>query len=115
MGVYPEYTFEGLDGSQYRTPPIHLDAFVAVVSEPGLQRRVTYTMTERAEIRDNCYCCSCGDREGSDAACRNHGFAGQRPCETHNMPGQEWGDEASSELEGSMPESVQAERAKRNR
>lgn len=57
------------------------------------------------ENRTTCYCCSCGDREGSDPYCRNHGWAGTRPCEQHGMSGKVDDD-------GVMPVSVQQKRAK---
>jgi hypothetical protein len=35
-----------------------------------------------------CWCCTCGDREGSDAYCRNHGATfGERPCDIHGVQG----------------------------
>lgn len=58
--------------------------------------------------RTNCYCCSCGEREGSDMACRNHGTGhAERACEAHGMPGSAWdfGDDDPSN--GIMPASVQ--------
>lgn len=55
--------------------------------------------------RTNCFCCSCTDTGASDPYCRNHGFAGERPCEDHKMPGQ-------VDEEGRMPASVQSQRAK---
>lgn len=53
--------------------------------------------------RTMCFCCSCGDH--LDIYCRNHGFAGLRPCEVHEMAGE--GDQDT----GEMPKSVQAHRA----
>jgi hypothetical protein len=53
--------------------------------------------------RLTCFCCSCGDF-GADPACRNHGYAGTRPCEKHGTPGSVWDDD------GTMPDSVQMER-----
>jgi hypothetical protein len=72
-------------------------------TEPGAvwQRTVTVTDWELAE-RTDCFCCSCGDYGSSDPYCRNHGFAGERPCETHELPG------AANE-DGVMPDSVQTE------
>lgn len=59
------------------------------------------------ENRDNCFCCSCSEteygQEVTDPYCRNHGYAGMRPCEKHDMPGQE-------DDEGVMPVSVQIKR-----
>lgn len=77
-----------------------------IVSEPGLEYRATLKPEDWTEVRTNCFCCSCGDMEGSDPACRNHGFAATRPCELHNMPGSPWDDD------GTMPESVQVARAR---
>lgn len=62
------------------------------------------------EERDDCFCCSCGEREGSDPACRSHGDYGKRPCEEHGMPGYTWEDEGGGDS-GVMPASVQAARA----
>lgn len=65
------------------------------------------------EERTNCFCCSCGDRL-NDPACRNHGFAGRRPCLEHDMPGSPWDDdmiygpgEKPADYKPEMPESVQ--------
>lgn len=55
---------------------------------PGLVevRHVTATPWATQE-RTDCFCCSC-PAGGVDHYCRNHGgSAGQRPCETHGMPG----------------------------
>lgn len=82
--------------------------------------RITRTRVYRGAPqveRTNCFCCSCNDYGdgliSSDPGCRNHGFAGTRPCEEHNMPGQEWDDfgiENDPDV-GKMPESVQVKRA----
>lgn len=56
--------------------------------ETGYELTRTVTATEWVETnRTDCYCCSCPEEGGADAYCRNHGFAGERPCETHNLPG----------------------------
>lgn len=65
------------------------------------------------EARYNCYCCSCnsdGDHFiTNDPACRNHGYAGKRPCELHGTPGTPWGAETEgTAIFGTMPMSVQA-------
>jgi hypothetical protein len=92
-----------------------------------VERRVTIeAIYERTVIetpwvevqRITCYCCSCGDREGSDPACRNHGFAAVRPCEEHGTPGSVWdadmGDgEPLPDWHDTMPESVQEVRKRR--
>jgi len=95
MGLYPEtsYKREG-------------DSLIVTTTEPGLVREETFVLASAMEERTECFCCSCGDR-GADAACRNHGFMGTRPCEVHNMPGVAWEDT------GEMPESVQAARLAR--
>lgn len=76
---------------------------------------IVETWIKICEIRDRyaCWCCSCGDREGSDPYCRNHGFAGTRPCEQHGMEGamvhpEDWDEEGPPH----MPESVQKARAR---
>lgn len=106
LGIYPErFT--------HSHKPITLDGryilgeqWVEEERTPGLIRTRDVHAGPWFETRTNCFCCSCGDREGSDAACRNHGYYGVRPCEKHGMPGYAW--EGTEE----MPESVQAERAR---
>ncbi len=109
MGIYPEYrkdkvqyTAGGLTWTEYR-------------ETPGLVEERTVTATSwSVKERTDCFCCSCDDeRPGSDPACRNHGWAAQRPCQTHNLPGQTWGDEAGPALDGVMPLSVQEYRNKK--
>jgi hypothetical protein len=80
------------------------------VSEPGLEWTATLKPEDWTEKRTNCFCCSRGDRDGSDPACRNHGFAAKRPCEAHGMPGSTW-EELDGSDSGEMPASVQAARA----
>lgn len=70
----------------------------------GLVRYRLIEATDAFTIRDNCYCCSCG--VNPDPYCRNHGFAGMRPCVEHDQPGQAGDD-------GVMPASVQAIRLAR--
>lgn len=109
MGIYRQVAFADaktgmpIDGLQYGPTR----AVTVTISEPGLEWTATIPAEAWTEKRDNCFCCSCGDNEGSDSACRNHGHAGTRPCELHNMPGSPWED--SDE----MPISVQQERARR--
>lgn len=83
-----------------------------------VERRVTLeAIYERTVIetpwvqvqRITCFCCSCGDRPGSDPACRNHGFAGLRPCEEHGTPGSVWDEDFENGPRG-MPDSVQVVR-----
>lgn len=90
MGIYPDERWERKSETEW----------VRVVTTPGLEVRETFQRTLRIENRDNCFCCSCPEY-GTDVYCRNHGWAGTRPCEDHNMPGQK--DE-----EGVMPGSVQS-------
>jgi len=71
------------------------------------------------EQRYNCFCCSCEESETwtyTDAACRLHGFAGKRPCDIHDLPGQVWGEElAGTPQFGKMPDAVTIERASHKR
>ncbi len=106
MGIYETYS----------KGPVTIDqetgslTWIEYQSWPGYKnsRTVTAGRWEECE-RTDCYCCSCeGDRPGSDAACRNHGWAAQRPCEKHNLPGQPWDEDAGPELDGKIPDSVQA-------
>ncbi len=106
MGIYPVTRRENVSRNHGQ------ETWTEVEETPGLVRRRTVVAHEWTEERTECFCCSCGDREGSDAACRNHGFAAKRPCERHNMPGSEWEDfgiEGDTSV-GTMPESVQAVR-----
>lgn len=90
MGIYPDHTFkDNRDGTVTET-----------WQTPGLTRTRVLS-GEWTETRTDCYCCSCPESGYSDPYCRNHGFAGERPCDVHNMPGVEDDD-------GVMPESVQA-------
>lgn len=104
MGIYPDEKYE----TQPNGVLLHRS------STPGLERVAVYVQIAYIENRTNCYCCSCPE-DGSDPACRNHGFAAVRPCEDHDMPGQPWGDEMGADWRGTMPESVQALRARRQR
>lgn len=52
--------------------------------------------------RVNCYCCTCTeshDRVNTDKHCRNHGFAGRRPCAVHNLPG-------DPDQDGTVPDAI---------
>lgn len=76
---------------------------LTITRDPGYGEIIVESWVKVCEIRDrqNCFCCSCGDREGTDVACRNHGWAAKRPCEMHEMPGTPWGEEmCSNDCEG---------------
>lgn len=78
---------------------------------PGVTMTREVTAGPWTEERTDCFCCSCyednyGTHEGSDPHCRNHGWAGRRPCKDHNMPG-------TADDDGDMPISVQAENARK--
>jgi len=109
MGIYPERSttgYERLDDGQER--------WTEIERTPGLNRRRTVVAQPWVDERTDCYCCSCGELEGSDAHCRNHGFDGRRPCELHQMPGQECHPEDFGvDGEPYMPASVQAYRDSR--
>lgn len=113
MGIYAERRWEDENGHRVSLPPRRTVPFVEVVSEPGVTWRRTLTPSDWVEERTDCFCCSCG--EGSDPACRNHGFAAQRPCDIHNLPGSEWDDFGieGDTLVGTMPEPVSVARGKR--
>lgn len=70
-----------------------------MVTIEAVYERVVWASDWRETERLACHCCTCDD-DGMDAACRNHGFYGQRPCDIHNLPGYTW--EGTDE----MPESV---------
>jgi hypothetical protein len=95
MGIYPDERWDKRGDS----------VVVHTYHVPGLTRVRVLEKVAEFEFRDNCYCCSCGER-GSDPYCRNHGFAGLRPCEAHDMPGQTDEDDV-------MPVSVQVARSDR--
>ena len=98
MGIYPVETFEQDPKTGWLKR--EYDDF------SGLKVTEYFEPVLRIEDRKDCFCCSCDEVEGSDAACRNHGHYGKRPCEEHNMPGFVWED--SDE----MPDSVQEVRRK---
>lgn len=109
MGIYETYS-KGPVTFDHQTG---VSTWTEYQEWPGYKnsRTVTATRWEECE-RTNCYCCSCcDDRQGSDAACRNHGWAAQRPCEKHKLPGQPWDDTGDPNYAGLMPDSVQAHRA----
>lgn len=91
MGIYPRYSKteekpldpQGVPGSVYTR------GWTEYREEPGVTYVRNIIATDWHEFqRDTCFCCSCEDEHtGSDVYCRNHGFAGERPCEVHNMPG----------------------------
>jgi hypothetical protein len=100
MGVYPHVSWkEERHGDQL--------LLVRTTTEPGLTVTEEFFRSSRVELRTDCYCCSCPEF-GGDPYCRDHGFAGERPCAEHEMPGTP--DEA-----GVMPVSVQMERKRRDR
>lgn len=109
MSIYPEYrkaNFKVADGG--------VQVWTEYRETPGLVEERTVTATGwTVKERTDCFCCSCDeDRPGSDPACRNHGWAAERPCETHSMPGSPW-DENAGDLDGKMPASVQQYRNQR--
>lgn len=71
--------------------------------EPGLSGTRIVAAGDWVLTRTDCFCCSCPESGSSDPYCRNHGFAGERSCDHHELPGQ-------ADEEGRMPESVQAHR-----
>lgn len=73
-------------------------------SAEGVYTR-TVSATEWEFKRTDCFCCSC--ESVLDPHCRNHGFDGERPCETHEQPGKM----ASLLNPPRLPESVQKQRA----
>lgn len=95
MGIYPDREFLPTK-----------DGYIEEVRTPGLIRRRALVAGPWTEVRSDCFCCSCPDDGGHDPYCRNHGFAGERPCQTHEMPGQ-------TDDMGVMPDSVEAVRARR--
>ena len=94
MGIYPEVVWEKVD-------EFHVKRTTTL---PGVVKTETYALVASITVRDDCFCCSCGDSQ--DPYCRNHGFYGKRPCEEHKMSG------SPIEDTDEMPESVQAERAR---
>lgn len=104
MGIYPSRTYETKGNVLYETTEV-----------PGLKTTRVFLLALEIEARDDCYCCSCGDDEHiyPDIYCRNHGWAGERPCEVHKMPGSATHD--TPEGESTEPlESVQQYRRRRN-
>jgi len=100
MGIYPRITI-----SEKRRNEDGSESWVEEEHTPGLIRKRAVMADPWMEAeRTDCFCCSCSEF-GIDVFCRNHGFAGQRPCEVHNMPGE-------ADDEGKMPASVQKERAR---
>lgn len=102
MGIYPI-----TEKKDVVTHPDGSVTWVEVYDDFSGRLRFQYGRLEAPTYGDwkYCHCCSCGEREGSDPYCRNHGGTyGERPCEKHNQPG--------SLIEDSdrMPASVQVER-----
>lgn len=84
--------------------------------ESGVKKMRTIYASEWVVIeRYDCYCCTCRN-SNPDPHCRNHGFAGRRPCEEHLMPGKHYEQEHIDRKTGAilraevMPQSVQAYR-----
>lgn len=100
MGIYPYRRI-----TEVMRHPDGREIWLEVETEPGIIRRRKVTADPWDVERTDCFCCSCSDWGGSDPYCRNHGFAAERPCEVHQMPG-------TPNEAGVMPESVQAERAR---
>lgn len=75
------------------------------VTPEGYSERVVWESKWQPKEQWDCFCCTC-DYDYHDAACRNHGFYGKRPCETHNTSGY------PGEDSDKMPDSVQVYRAK---
>lgn len=109
MGIYPSVWFFDEESGHVISAEMasRKEKFIMVRKEPGLTTKLHFTRETVLETRDDCFCCSCGDQEGSDRSCRNHGndLVGRRPCEVHNMPG-------SADDEGRMPDSVQKARTR---
>jgi hypothetical protein len=82
-------------------------SLLRIVSQPGIEEITVFAPVAEIEIRTNCYCCSCGEREGFDPYCRNHGWAGTRKCEVHDV-----GPGDTQDEEGRPLGSVQQERAR---
>lgn len=88
MGIYRTTKFTAADGQELRDLTHAMGREVTIeIGEPGLTWTATLKPEDWTKKRTDCFCCSCGEREGSDPACRNHGWDGQRPCEHHRMPG----------------------------
>jgi len=110
MGIYESRSTSDHEGSSTGE-----ETFLERI-DPGYGEIITrlHVVTVVKRERLNCWCCSCrDDRPGGDAACRNHGFAAERPCEVHGMPGSPWSrdyEEPGFIGPEAMPESVQAVR-----
>lgn len=89
MGVYPAITY--LDVNTGRPIPEaslpHTGAWYEEYYDYAVRRYRLVTAEVFAEVRETCFCCTCGDREGSDPYCRNHGWMGERSCEEHGQIG----------------------------
>lgn len=110
MGIYASTTTT----RPVYNPETGLTTWIEHQKWPGYTMSRTVTATEWQETdRTDCYCCSCGEGDGSDYLCRNHGYGfGARPCEHHNMPGSTILDPETDEDTGIMPDSVQMHLAK---
>lgn len=94
---------------QYMTDPINEEVIRQFENRVQVVFRRAMDHAGRPFYRrtNQCLCCSCSDVSNlhiTDPYCRNHGFAGSRPCEEHNSPGM-------PDEEGNMPESVQKRRS----
>lgn len=96
MGVYENYTYGPVTKNDDGTETLQEFQHWPGHTNVRTITRTAWTLHERTD----CYCCSCGHREGSDPYCRNHGFAAERPCEVHKMAG-------VPDEDGKMPVSVQ--------
>ena len=77
----------------------------------SISERVVWASNWRETERLECFCCTCDEdyysgHVSTDAACRNHGYYGKRPCDIHNLPGYTWEDTDE------MPDSVLTVRKK---
>lgn len=99
MGIYPERTTRPANTT-------YAKEWVERLEYTGYAVERSVTAGEWVEIeRTDCFCCSCRENGYgglvADPYCRNHGWYGERPCETHMLPGTAGDD-------GIMPVSVQA-------
>jgi hypothetical protein len=94
MGIYPHTEIKD------RRPVANGETWTEVRTQPGLTQTRVVIAAPWVEKRTDCYCCSCDDEGLADPYCRNHGWVGERPCDTHGMPGE-------ADDFGVMPVSVQ--------
>lgn len=109
MGIYPHEQWQR--SSRSNGDGTRTDTAIRTYNDYGGEVLIqVFECVAEIRVRTDCFCCSCGDRPGSDPACRNHGWAAKRPCEIHDMPGSPWDDDEDE----NMPESVQVYRQKHN-